>query len=87
MNIIKHYETASGRLCYDLIRNSINGRVCYGVRVSTTLFGEEETAVVEDIASDPERAAEFVRVIADNIVLPCTLKDIAEDFAAEQCMV
>ena len=87
MNIIKHYETAAGRLCYDLTRNNINGHVCYGVRVTTTLFGEEETESVDDIASDLERAAEFVRIIADNAVLPCTLKDIAADYVTEECMV
>ena len=87
MKIIKHYETAAGRLCYDLTESVLNGHVCFGARVSTTLFGAEESAYIEDLSPNFERAERFVMLIADNSVLPCTLKDIAEDFAAEECMI
>ena len=87
MKIIKEYNTAAGRLCYELIESTAKGRVCFGVKVSTTLFGEEESAYVEDISHIYEKAEEFFKLIADNSVLPCTLKDIAEDYAAAECMV
>ena len=87
MKIIKEHKTAAGRLCYELIESTSKGRVCFGVRVSTTLFGDEESAYVEDVSHIYERAEKFFDLIADNAVLPCTLKDIAEDYAAAECMV
>ena len=87
MKTIRRYEIAGGRLCYELIESTAKGRVCFGVKVSTTLFGEMESAYVEDISHIYERAERFFNLAADNAVLPCTLKDIAEDYAAAECMV
>ena len=87
MKTIRQLKIASGRLCYELIESTSKGYVCFGVRVSTTLFGEEESEYVEDISCIYEKADEFFKLIADNNVLPCTLKDIAEDYAAAECMV
>lgn len=87
MKTIRQLKIAAGRLCYELIESTSKGYVCFGVRISTTLFGEEESAYVEDISSIYEKAEEFFKLMADNAVLPCTLKDIAEDYAASECMI
>ena len=87
MKTIKRYEIAGGRLCYELVESISEGYVCFGVKVSTTLFGETETAYVEDVSCIYEKAEQFFDIIVDNAVLPCTLKDIAEDYVSEECMV
>ena len=87
MKTIRRYVIAGGRLCYELVESMTEGYACFGVRVSTTLFGEAESAYIEDVSHIFEKAEAFFELIADNAVLPCTLKDIAEDYAAEECMV
>ena len=74
---------ANGRLIYRVVKdkNSL-GKTSYGISVSTTLFGEEETETVTDISTDHNTVYEFMLILADNIVLPSTLNDIVNDYLA-----
>jgi hypothetical protein len=67
---------------YRLTSEEDNGGVFYGVSVLSTLFGEPEEAAVRDISSDYDYAERFFLLIADNTVLPSTLKEIAEEYIA-----
>lgn len=83
MTILKTINAAQDRLCYSLTESvREDGSVCYGVKVTTTLFGEAESAEVEDISSDRQVAEKFLYMLADNLVLPSTLTEIAEEFVA-----
>lgn len=83
MTTLKTITTAQNRLCYFLTESTRDdGSVSYGVRVTTTLFGSSEEASVEDITSDKQFAERFVDLLADNLVLPSTLSEVAEEFVA-----
>lgn len=87
MKTIKTIETACGRLCYSLTETVTEYGKTYGITIRTTLFGEEEIQSVNDISGDIDKMEQFITVLAENNVLPCTLKDIAEDYIAAECMV
>lgn len=83
MTTLKTISTAQNRLCYSLTESSReDGSISYGVRVTTTLFGSPEEASVEDVSSEKQLAEKFVDMLADNLVLPSTLSEVAEDFVA-----
>lgn len=83
MTTLKSISTARNRLCYSLTENTReDGSLAYGVRVTTTLFGSSEEAAIEDISSDRQTVESFVELLADNLVLPSVLTDVAEDFVA-----
>lgn len=52
----------------------------YGIEVECTLFGDVQKSRVTDITSDYEFALQLLDIMADNAVLPATLKDIIQDF-------
>lgn len=88
MKILKEVETARGRLRYYLTESvRSDGIIVYGVKSVTTLFGEREEASVPDISSNKETAERFVELIADNIVLPSTLAEIAEEYISAKTTV
>lgn len=83
MTTLKEINVARNRLCYCLTENKRDdGSVSYGVRITTTLFGETETAAVEDLSSDKQLTERFLELAADNLVLPSTLTEVAEDYIA-----
>ncbi len=88
MKILKEIRTAAGRLNYYLTESSFeNGDIRYGVTVTTTLFGEEESDSVTDFSSDCEKTERFMALMADNSVLPSTLKEVAEEYISAACTV
>lgn len=83
LTTLKNITTAQDRLCYSLTESvHENGRISYGVKVTTTLFGSSEVAAVEDISSEKQIVEKFLELLADNLVLPSTLEEIAEDYVA-----
>ena len=83
MNTLKTIATAQNRLCYSLTESiREDGSVSYGVKAVTALFGTSEEAAVEDISSDRQIVENFVDLLADNLVLPSTLTEVAEEFVA-----
>ncbi len=87
MKELKSIETACGRLIYILTESENEFESCYGIIIRCKLFGEEESASVDDISCDKEKTEQFMKLLADNNVLPCTLKDIAEDYLTAECTV
>lgn len=80
---VKTLTVANGRLHYILTAgNRPDDTTAYGVKVISSLFGEEEQAAVHDITSDKASAEKFLELLADNTVLPSTLTEIAEDYVA-----
>ncbi len=80
---VKTLTVANEHLRYILTAgNRPDGSTAYGVKVISTLFGEEEQAAVYDITSDKASAEKFLALLADNTVLPSTLTEIAEDYVA-----
>lgn len=83
MTTLKTITTAQDRLCYSLTESiREDGSISYGARVTTTLFGSSEESAVEDISSDRQTVEKFVELLADNLVLPSTLKEVTEDYVA-----
>ncbi len=83
--ILKSEEIGNGRVRYCLIetfKDSEDGKKVpvYGVRVCSTLFGCEDISEVEDLTCCKENAEEFFEMCVSNMVLPCTLCDIAADY-------
>lgn len=85
---VKTLSIAHERLKYILTEGKRpDGTIAYGVKVISTLFGDEEQAAVFDITSDKCNAEEFLELLADNTVLPSTLSEIAEDYVASSFTV
>lgn len=83
MTTLKMISAAQDRLCYCLTESTReDGSLAYGVRVTSTLFGSSEESAVEDISSDRQTVENFAELLADNLVLPSTLAEVAEDFVA-----
>lgn len=82
--IVNELSVGNSKLVYRLIKNtkSIDGEVndVYGIEVECSLFGSREISRVEDVTTKLDLATELFEVIADNAVLPSSLKDIIEDF-------
>ncbi|MCL2055385.1 MAG: DUF6514 family protein [Oscillospiraceae bacterium] len=87
MRLLKELSTAQGRLTYGLTESKLGNVPTFGITVSTTLFGGEETALVEHITADYDFAEKFFYLLADNTVLPSTLKEIAEEYISAKTAV
>ena len=48
--------------------------------ISSSLFGEEYKESIKGLSSQREIADDFFELLVRNFVLPCTLKEIAEDY-------
>ena len=46
--------------------------------------GETDAAVVSGMTLSRDKAAEFFSLVAEGAVMPCTLSDVAEDFASSE---
>lgn len=86
--IINQLTIGNSKLVYTLFKNtkSIDGQVndVYGIAVECSLFDNKEISRVEDITTDVDLATEIFEIIADNAVLPISLKDIVEDFIVKK---
>lgn len=88
MIIVKEVKIAGDRLVYRLIEDEFpDGTIGYGISVSTTLFGEEEEASVKNISIDCEKTERLMMLLADNSVLPSTLREITEEYLAAEYTV
>lgn len=87
MKTIKTYEEAKGKLRYELFAEKIENAEHYGISVTSSIFGEPETATVKDITTVAEFAERMFRMIADNFVLPSTFSDVVEELVAAELTV
>ena len=55
----------------------------YSFSVSSSLFGEEYSEKVNDVTTKREIADSFFELLIRNLVTPCSLREVAEDFVAE----
>ena len=55
----------------------------YSFSVSSSLFDEEYSEKVNDVTTKREIADSFFELLVRNLVTPCSLKEVAEDFVAE----
>ncbi len=87
MRIIKTFEEAKGKLRYELFAEEFDGRTHYGISVTSVIFGEPETAAVNDITSDAGFAERIFAMTADNFVLPSTLSEVMEELVTAEFTV
>ena len=81
MNTIATVETARGRLRYILFNTTTDGFTYYGITVNSTLFGNE-TATLSDISTDEFFTQRLMLMLADNLVLPSTFKEVVEEYVS-----
>lgn len=87
MRTIKTFEEAKGKLRYELFAEKSDNREHYGISVTSSIFGEPETATVADITTETEFAEKMFRMIADNFVLPSTFSEVVEELVAAELTV
>lgn len=87
MKTIKTFEEAKGKLRYELFAEEFDDRPHYGISVTSSIFGEPETAAVADITTETEFAEKMFRMIADNFVLPSTFSEVVEELVAAELTV
>lgn len=75
------------RLRYELFAEEFDGRTHYGISVTSVIFGEPETAAVNDITSDAGFAERIFAMTADNFVLPSTLSEVMEELVTAEFTV
>ncbi|NMA79384.1 MAG: hypothetical protein GX967_01910 [Clostridiales bacterium] len=69
-----------GGLVYNVVRSKCGSDDTLGVEVKCRLFGTDDTVVIEDISPNFQMVKELINLMAENLVTPCTAKDVAEDF-------
>ncbi len=69
-----------GGLVYNVVRSKCEGADTLGVEIRCKLFGNDDHVIIEDISSNVDMVKELINLMADNLVTPCTAKDIVEDF-------
>lgn len=87
MKTIKTFEEAKGKLRYELFAENIDDAKHYGISVTSSIFGEPETAAVKDITTETELAERMFRMIADNFVLPSTFSEVVEELVSAELTV
>lgn len=81
MNTIATIETAKGKIRYILFSNDSDGFTHYGITVNSTLFGDE-TATLSEISTDEIFVQRLMNMLADNMVLPSTFREVVEEYVA-----
>lgn len=75
---------AGGRISYRLLKSESfcdgKPRDVYGIEVVSSLFDGRESALIMDISTDYECVKKLYNLAVENLVMPCTLKDITEDY-------
>lgn len=83
-SIIREEVIGSGHIFYRILKTNVlieNRPECvYGLEVDSTLFGARETATVNDVSTKFELVNQLFEMAVENMVLPCTLKDVTYDF-------
>ena len=79
MNTIATIETAKQNLRYILFSTTADGFTHYGITVNSTLFGNE-TATLSEISTDEIFVRRLMNMLADNMVLPSTFKEVVEEY-------
>ena len=79
MNTIATIETAKGKLRYILFSTFSDGFTHYGITVNSTLFCDE-TATLSEISTDEIFVQRLMNMLADNMVLPSTFKEVVEEY-------
>lgn len=87
--IIREEVIGSGHIYYRIMKTNVvieNQPECvYGMQIDSTLFGAREIATVSDVSTKFELVNQLFEMAVDNMVLPCTLKDITYDFLIANC--
>ena len=86
MNIVAKAEIARGKITYILFSTERDNITHYGIQVCSTLFGSE-TETLYEISSDIIFSKRLMLILADNIVLPSTFKEVVEEFLAVSATV
>ena len=81
MNTIATIETAKGLLRYILFSTDSDNEIHYGITVNSRLFGDE-TATLSEISTDGIFVSRLMNMLADNMVLPSTFKEVVEEYVA-----
>ncbi len=69
-------------LCYRVTLCEVDGeRSAYRFTVELH-SGVREVEAIDDVTSDASRAARLFRLLSENAVYPCHLRDVVEDFLA-----
>lgn len=79
MNTITTIEIAKGKLRYILFSTHSNKLTHYGITVNSTLFGDE-TATLSEISTNEIFVSRLMNMLADNMVLPSTFKEVVEEY-------
>lgn len=79
MKIINTIETAKGKLLYTVFSETAGDTEHFGIAVSSKIFGDEETAAVAQITTNPAFVEKIAFMLADNFVLPSTLSEVIEE--------
>lgn len=73
-----------GRVSYRMLKSESfcdgNPRDVYGIEVVSSLFDGRESALLMDISTDYDCVKNLYDMVVENLVMPCTLKDITEDY-------
>lgn len=81
MNTIATIEIAKQKLRYILFSTTSDGFTHYGITVNSTLFGDE-TATLSEISTDEIFVHRLMNMLADNMILPSTFKEVVEEYVA-----
>ena len=81
MNTIATIETAKGLLRYKLFSTKSDNNIHYGITVNSRLFGDE-TATISEISTDETFVSRLMNMLADNMVLPSTFREVVEEYVA-----
>ncbi|HKM32715.1 MAG TPA: DUF6514 family protein [Oscillospiraceae bacterium] len=69
----------NGGLEYCIVQSNEDGHQSYGIELKCSLFGDEDTARIDDISTDFRFMKNLVDILAENLVTPCTARDIVQD--------
>lgn len=87
-SILRSESFAEGRLRYFLTAadKNIDGLTgtTYGIRIESSLFGENENAGIEDVTPNLSYAEELFEAVHLYMVTPAQLSDVAADFLNEK---
>lgn len=74
----------NGGLVYNMICSEFEGAKTLGIEVRCKLFGRDDHIIIEDISTNIQLVKELINLMADNLVTPCTAKDVVQDFIITQ---
>jgi len=67
--------------------DDFSGAVTYGITIAKTEDEYTEDKHIEAVTGDIIKAEEILRLLADNLVTPCSLRDVLEDICAGDLIV